>query len=76
MRTTLPTVLAAALALTGAAYSVRAETTTILPGASASAHAAVVRLAVNVCGANGCNRVQTHHIQHKKPPTTVAVKHT
>jgi len=76
MRKTLPSVLATAIALSGAAYGVRAETATILPATNASAPAAAVRLAVSVCGANGCNRVQTHRIQHKKPPTTVAVKHT
>jgi hypothetical protein len=44
------------------------------PAAMADSGAAPVRLVANICGANGCVRVQTQRIQHQKPGA-VSAKH-
>jgi hypothetical protein len=74
MRETLLTAFAAATILSGGMLGNRAEAMTASTLTVAAAHVATVQLAVNVCGTNGCAKVQTHRIVHHKPGA-VAAKH-
>ena len=79
-RICLTSLAAAALILIGrsagsASAAAVAPTATLVPRAiMGNAAEAPVQLAANVCGANGCVRVQTQRIQHQKPGS-VAAKH-
>jgi hypothetical protein len=67
MRGILLAGLAAASFLLGG-LSTRAETAMLAaPTTSYTGKAAVVQRVTNVCGANGCVRVQTQRVQHQKP---------
>jgi hypothetical protein len=67
-------VAAASFLLTGSLAD-NAEAAMLTPAAiSGGGDAAFIQRVVNVCGANGCVRVQTQRVQHQRPGS-VAAKH-
>ncbi len=69
MRGTILTALAVAGILSGGGLSHRAEAMPVAarsPLSVAAAHNAVQQV-TNVCGTNGCVRVQTQRVRHQKP---------
>jgi hypothetical protein len=68
MRGILLTGLAAASFLLGGLSTRDAEAAMLAaPTMSLAGQAPVVQRVTNVCGANGCVRVQTQRVQHQKP---------
>jgi hypothetical protein len=68
MRGILLTGLAAANFLLGGLSTRDAEAAMLgAPTMSHAGQAPVVQRVTNVCGANGCVRVQTQRVQHQKP---------
>jgi hypothetical protein len=69
MRGTILTALVVAGILSGGGLSHRAEAMALAahsPPGAAAAQPAVQQVA-NVCGSNGCVRVQTQKVKHQKP---------
>ncbi len=69
MRNALLTALAAATLLSGGMLGSRAGAMPLVAPSAlgfATADAALVQQATNVCGSNGCVRVQTQRVQHHR----------
>jgi hypothetical protein len=62
--------LAAAALVAGAMPSERAQAMTVAPSApgAAAPGARLIHHAVNVCGSNGCVKVQTQRVVKRHPP--------
>jgi energy-converting hydrogenase Eha subunit C len=74
MRKTLLTAVAAAAILSGGMLGHAAAAMTCAAPAAldvAAAHAAFQQV-TNVCGTNGCVRVQTQRVRHQKPGSVAA----
>jgi hypothetical protein len=78
MRGTLLTALAVAFVLSTGVSIHRAEAAPLgSPSAlrTAAASATLVQQAANVCGSNGCVRVQTQRVIRRQKPGTIAANH-
>jgi len=75
MRGIFFTVLAVASLLLGGLPARHAEAATLAPASIlGNGSTPLIQYITNVCGPNGCVRVQTQRIQHHKPGS-VAAKH-
>jgi hypothetical protein len=73
MRQIYLTTLAAAAPILIGLSAGSAPAATLMPTASlANGAEAPVQLVANICGGNGCVRVQTQRIQHHKPGSVAA----
>jgi hypothetical protein len=67
MRRTLLTGLAVVALLLSAAGGRHAGAVTLAPASLRDFNPVVIQRVANVCGANGCVRVQTERVRHQKP---------